>query len=123
MTLDRAANASLLEDFTSSYSMRGITVELTVVVRRAALVRTVTTALASDAALPAALLRVRPLSRQTANQRRPYPYQLNHCAFCAMLSRGSWSATPSCTHWAEVMAAASVVHSGALVPVMSRTVY
>ena len=70
VTLDRAANASLLEDFTSSYNMRGITVELTVVVRRAALVRTVTTSLVSDAALPAALLRVRALSWQTA---RPYP--------------------------------------------------
>ena len=59
VTLDRAANASLLEDFTCSYNVHGITVELTVVVRRAALVRTVTTSLVSDAALPAALLRVR----------------------------------------------------------------
>lgn len=67
VTLDRAANASLLEDFTSSYNVRGITVELTVVVRRAALVRTVTTSLISDAALPAALLRVRVTVLETAS--------------------------------------------------------
>ncbi|KAK9822452.1 hypothetical protein WJX81_001815 [Elliptochloris bilobata] len=57
--LDRAANAAALEDYTSSFSMRGITVELTLVVRPAALIRTVTTSLPTNAALPAALLRLR----------------------------------------------------------------
>ena len=59
MTLDRAADAAALEDYTSSYNMRGITVELTVVVRPATLIRTVTASLPTDAQLPAALLRVR----------------------------------------------------------------
>ena len=59
VTLDRAADAAALEDYTSSYNMRGITIELTVVVRPATLIRTVTASLPTDAQLPAALLRVR----------------------------------------------------------------
>jgi hypothetical protein len=59
VTLDRAADAAALEDYTCSHSMRGIAVELSVAVRPAALVRTVTASLPSDAALPAALLRAR----------------------------------------------------------------
>ena len=59
VTLDRAADAAALEDYSSSYNMRGITVELTVVVRPATLIRTVTASLPTDAQLPAALLRVR----------------------------------------------------------------
>ena len=59
MTLDRAADAAALEDYSSSYNMRGVTVELTVVVRPATLIRTVTASLPTDAQLPAALLRVR----------------------------------------------------------------
>lgn len=59
MTLSRAANGTALEDYASSYNMRGIAVEVLVVVRPMALVRTVSTTLTSDAALPAALLRVR----------------------------------------------------------------
>ena len=59
VTLDRAADAAALEDYTSSYNMRGVTVELTVVVRPATLVRTVTASLPTDAQLLAALLRVR----------------------------------------------------------------
>ncbi len=60
VTLDRAADAAALEDYTCSHSMRGVAVELAVAVRPAALVRTVTALLPSDAALPAALLRARP---------------------------------------------------------------
>ena len=66
MTLDRAANAAALDEYTSSYNMRGITVELTVAVRPATLIRTVTASLPTDAELPAALLRVRRWAGQDA---------------------------------------------------------
>ena len=45
VTLDRASDTAALEDYTSSYNMRGVTVELTVAVRPAALIRTVTASL------------------------------------------------------------------------------
>jgi hypothetical protein len=61
VTLDRAKDMQAVEDYGCSFSMKGICVELTVVVRPRCLVRTAGAAFLSDAAMPAKLLQARPL--------------------------------------------------------------
>ncbi len=58
VTIDRAKDMEGMEDYNSSFSMKGICVELTVVVRPRCLVKTLTTAYPVGADLPAKLLQV-----------------------------------------------------------------
>jgi len=81
VTLDRAADAAALEDYTCSHSMRGVAVELVVAVRPAALVRTVTASLPSDAALPAALLRVQAPYPAASGRDHSLRAMLRQCLF------------------------------------------
>jgi len=89
VTLDRAADAAALEDYTCSHSMRGVAVELVVAVRPAALVRTVTASLPSDAALPAALLRVQAPYPAASGRDHSLRAMLRQCYFgSALLVKG-----------------------------------
>ena len=58
VTIDRGTDMEGMEEYNSSFSMKGICVELTVVVRPRCLMKTLTTAYPVDANLPAKLLQV-----------------------------------------------------------------
>lgn len=67
MTIDRARDMLAMEEYNSSFSMKGVCVELTVVVRPRCLVKTLTTAYPTDASLPGKLLQVRQCTLATSS--------------------------------------------------------
>jgi FAD/FMN-containing dehydrogenase len=58
VTIDRGTDQDAMEEYNSSYNMKGIAVELTIVVRPRVLVKTLVTAYKTDDSLPSKLLQL-----------------------------------------------------------------
>ena len=88
VTLDRGRDMLAMEEYNSSFSMRGVCVELTAVVRPRCLVKTLTTAYPTDAALPGKLLQARrgpPGTQCVQRPRRPIPTHHTRGILAALL--------------------------------------
>ena len=85
MTIDRASDPAAMEEYNSSFSLKGVCVEVCACVRPRMLVKTLTTAYATGANTPATIMRVRKGQRSLSLMPRPFRV-LVCCSMCAKVT-------------------------------------